>query len=557
MGVKEFWRGLHEEEQRRDSKLIESLRKLNIYEQNDFEPIHDEVERQFRINSISKMVKANPNIVESFSNRDLGIRSSAEIYQSFDHQTNQDDINKAINRLNVEQSQKERKAKEAISSFAGASYFGYLKLRKWLDMPLEHPKLRPWYARYLPQIPALINPGGEVKLLEGTYNISGPIVANTNNVLICGVGNATKIFLASASNTNMLEIGHGTITKTGFVVRDIKFDGNVSGQTYVWDTDLRNCIWIKNNTDDVLIENCRFENSTLAAIATGRIVGEAHERITIRNNWFYNDFLHIDMSRAVSPGTLNDLLIERNVIYSPQVEHDGAAGDGITITHWKHAVIMANIMTDVEHNGIWFGAFTHVDAMNATIVAENIIDLTHDDGIQTSYSKYGIIANNFVHNPNHEDGANNQGIKCGEAEYNTYVEYILVEENIVYDDRDPHRMRYAITSEDVSVDVYILGNYVAGGLTGNIWDESGTAIIKDNKGYNPVGISSISVGSSEFTHTAGASPETIYISGGTVSLIKKGSTTIFTDTGHSVELEPYELCKVTYSVLPTMYKDVH
>ena len=84
----------------------------------------------------------------------------------------------------------------------------------------------------------------------------------------------------------------------------------------------------------------------------------------------------------------------------------------------------------------------------------------------------------------------------------------------------------------------------------------GTNIIKNNRGYNPVGISSITVGASPYTYTAGASPETVYVSGGTVTSITKSGNN-FGLTSGAFNLEPYESIVVTYTVKPTMYKDVH
>jgi len=87
-------------------------------------------------------------------------------------------------------------------------------------------------------------------------------------------------------------------------------------------------------------------------------------------------------------------------------------------------------------------------------------------------------------------------------------------------------------------------------------DGGTNTIIRNNRGYNPVGISSITVGVSPFTYTADASPETVYVSGGTVSSITKGGNN-FGLTSGAFNLEPYESIIVTYTVAPTMYKDVH
>jgi parallel beta-helix repeat protein len=101
----------------------------------------------------------------------------------------------------------------------------------------------------------------------------------------------------------------------------------------------------------------------------------------------------------------------------------------------------------------------------------------------------------------------------------------------------------------------IEGNTVAS--NGTQIGESGdtNTILRNNKGFNPQGMASISVGASPYTYTAGFTREIIYISGGTVSAITKSSTTLFTQSNVSVILEPSEAVTVTYSVTPTMNKD--
>lgn len=68
--------------------------------------------------------------------------------------------------------------------------------------------------------------------------------------------------------------------------------------------------------------------------------------------------------------------------------------------------------------------------------------------------------------------------------------------------------------------------------------------------------SAISVTASPFTYTAGNQYETVYISGGTVSIVAVNGTTVFTATGCTVRLAPGKAVVVTYSVLPTMNKTV-
>jgi len=112
--------------------------------------------------------------------------------------------------------------------------------------------------------------------------------------------------------------------------------------------------------------------------------------------------------------------------------------------------------------------------------------------------------------------------------------------------------------EATGTDQIIIGNDFTNNNSTNLdIDSATTPIVKDNKGHNPVGISAITVTASPFAYTAGVHAESVYISAGTVSLIVKSATTLFVDTGHSIELEANETITVTYSVLPTMIKDEH
>ena len=73
--------------------------------------------------------------------------------------------------------------------------------------------------------------------------------------------------------------------------------------------------------------------------------------------------------------------------------------------------------------------------------------------------------------------------------------------------------------------------------------------------FNPAGVSAITVGGSPFTYTAGGTPEAVYLTAGTVSLIVKNGVTLFTATPATVYLAPGESIVVTYSLAPTMNRD--
>jgi hypothetical protein len=99
--------------------------------------------------------------------------------------------------------------------------------------------------------------------------------------------------------------------------------------------------------------------------------------------------------------------------------------------------------------------------------------------------------------------------------------------------------------------------------TTNINNTGSSNVINGNPGYNPVGPAGISVGASPFTYTAGASRETVYVFGGTVSSVtydKNGGglgTVAAIASPCTIELGPYEQMKITYSVAPNMNKMVH
>lgn len=104
----------------------------------------------------------------------------------------------------------------------------------------------------------------------------------------------------------------------------------------------------------------------------------------------------------------------------------------------------------------------------------------------------------------------------------------------------------------------IADNDVTGNTTGALFNGStGTHnVVHDNTGYNPVGQSGPTVGSSPWTYTNGAAYSTLYLTGGTVSTVKLGASTICAATPCAVTLGPNEATIVTYSATPTAILDV-
>lgn len=105
----------------------------------------------------------------------------------------------------------------------------------------------------------------------------------------------------------------------------------------------------------------------------------------------------------------------------------------------------------------------------------------------------------------------------------------------------------------------IIGCDLTGNTVSNLTD-GGTGTNKKiaNNIGTPVGTgSAITVTTSPFTYTAGAYPETIYVTGGTVSLIVTQGVGVFASTEKTIDLGAGESVNVTYSSIPLMYKVIH
>lgn len=100
----------------------------------------------------------------------------------------------------------------------------------------------------------------------------------------------------------------------------------------------------------------------------------------------------------------------------------------------------------------------------------------------------------------------------------------------------------------------LIGNQTAGLVLGGVLTNSR---VEGNAGYNPVGAAAITVTASPMTYTAGPSPESIYIKGGTITTVTVGAQTASTVSPCQLYLGPNEAMVVTYTVAPTIAKSVH
>lgn len=237
----------------------------------------------------------------------------------------------------------------------------------------------------------------------------------------------------------------------------------------------------------------------------------------------------------------DDLVVSANVIVGGDFEFEG-----IFLGGSQRCIVSENI---IEGHSSGIRIF---DVHHSSVIA-NVCRGNWTHGIEVTNSSHNVISNNVCEESSQATDDTSDGIHLkGDSDYN------LITGNVCRQGAETNKPRYGINiSADTCTENVVMGNDLYdSGKTANFNDAGTNTIVKDNRGYNPVGISSITVGGSPFTYTAGASPETVYVSGGTVSNITKDGND-FGITSGAFELEPYESIVVTYSAAPTMYKDVH
>jgi hypothetical protein len=94
------------------------------------------------------------------------------------------------------------------------------------------------------------NGGGTVLVKEGTYNLSGAVTMDQDNVMLQGAGWNTLLYKSTNFNANMMNV-----TADNLVVRDLKIDGNRTGTT----TDNHGIVC--TGADNLRIINCYVKST--------------------------------------------------------------------------------------------------------------------------------------------------------------------------------------------------------------------------------------------------------------------------------------------------------
>lgn len=242
----------------------------------------------------------------------------------------------------------------------------------------------------------------------------------------------------------------------------------------------------------------------------------------------------------------------------------GGSFDGFLVTDAK-ATPDGTLSEIVFDNCRSIGSGEHgFQVKNATNIALNNCQANNNNnhGILAFSSNSAAPFNNLTINGgkfynNNLPGTNSSdGVRMGSSGSGT-MDGAKVSNIQSFDNQSVKTQRYGVSVTGTITNSDISSNNIRNNNTSafNIATPSTSLILRNNVGYNPIGQASISVTASPFTYTAGNSPEDVFITGGTVSLIVKGATTLAAATNFPVHLEPNQSVVVTYSAAPTMVTD--
>ena len=216
--------------------------------------------------------------------------------------------------------------------------------------------------------------GGSVVLTEGTFNITAPITAMKDGIVIQGQGPTTLITTPNGTNVEYFILAYGD----AWTIRDLRIDGNGDNQSsggygvflggthgsvlncYI-DNTLDNAIAVSNSgvpdgASDCVIEG-NYCGSVKARIASVIRLSDGASRCRVVNNYVY-DLSNLNDGILVQPENdavdIVDIVVEGNFI------ENGREGDtGIELRNHKagktirDAVVRGNVIRNIS--GITWG----------------------------------------------------------------------------------------------------------------------------------------------------------------------------------------------------------
>jgi len=220
-------------------------------------------------------------------------------------------------------------------------------------------------------IQALPDDGGEVVILDGTYNIAAKIDINKNNVSLRGNGNAT--ILKRMWNDDAI---NGVITLSnvsGCGVVCLQVDGNKT--THISSKNCGIYLYSSNNNNNIASNTCNNNGNSGIYLAYSDNNNIA-SNVCDNNNGFYGIRLYYSSKNNIASNTCN------NNHFS-----------GICLSVGSDNIITGNICNN-NNSGI------ELSHCSASVITSNICNNNIDCGIYTSNSNNNTITGNTCNNNN-------------------------------------------------------------------------------------------------------------------------------------------------------------
>lgn len=376
-----------------------------------------------------------------------------------------------------------------------------------------------------------INNGNNGIMFENQDNIEGFVYAGYAQVIGC-TARGNRNGFRNSGNMKMLFQGNHSIEniEDGFVLSSgVSADAFGEHKTFAKETQIKDSFFIGNGNQGVHFMEMHPDGAFLLEVN--------HIAKNGKNGIYQHTAYELNNTK------INDNIIKENGT-------NGVALTGVV----NNSEIKNNHAYKNGSHGIYIpGTFNSSDIENNKAYENGL------NGIYLNKSGKNVnIENNKTYNNgqsadmvnNHRDGLK---VVSWEGGYTK----LKLKNNKSYDTQETKTQRYGaalgVGSGGTYNDVLIEDNDFEGNSEGTLSTVSNTTfVIKNNKGFNPIGTVPVTVGTSPFTYQAGNCPETLYIDGGTVTLIQKAGLTLFTSTGKSLELNPNEAVTIYYTAKPTV-----
>lgn len=175
------------------------------------------------------------------------------------------------------------------------------------------------------------------------------------------------------------------------------------------------------------------------------------------------------------------------------------------------------------------------------------------NGIYLVDSDNNLVQGNYVAGNSQQVNAGYFGIQVF-ASQTGLAQNNLINGNVIRRGTGAKQQRYGILLQ-AGNNTVTENDLTQSGTNGAVSDGGTGNVVRSNRGHNPQGAASVSVGTSPFTYTAGNTPEAIYIRGGQVSSVTKNGVVVFDSSPATVWLEPGESVTITFKAAPTITKD--